>query len=286
MSNVKRVKCKVLLLQSSNTQVSSKGQIYLATHDPDTSYKLRVCNEVPNSPTSYRKECVKQDLYILSDEEIKEGDWRTHLSIDDEGNEQIIIIKHDKEGKMCSQAKKIIATTDESIKEHDDSVSFPKMRPALPQPSPPFIEKYVNEYNKGNVITDVLVDYEEFLLVTKDDILDSNNTAPHIWMPKTDKNNCITISKVKDIDSKIETKSIQKRSRIHRHGIEVVGTGKSYYFNNERLYSKDHVIELMFASSHRYYEMGNIDSHLKKLKSQVEIREDFDQYIEKNKNNF
>ena len=42
--------------------------------------------------------------------------------------------------------KKIIATTNASLD--------------LPQPSKQFIEKYIEEYNKGNVITDVLVEYE------------------------------------------------------------------------------------------------------------------------------
>jgi hypothetical protein len=64
-------KIQVDMLQASNTQVSEKGQLFLATHDTDTKYPLRLSDN-PNSPTSYRKECIKQHLYFLSDEEIKE----------------------------------------------------------------------------------------------------------------------------------------------------------------------------------------------------------------------
>ena len=47
-------------------------------------------------------------------------------------------------------SEKIIATTDISlVKEYN-----------LPQPSQQFIQKYIEEYNKGNIITDVLVEYE------------------------------------------------------------------------------------------------------------------------------
>lgn len=42
--------------------------------------------------------------------------------------------------------REVLATTDTSLN--------------LPQPSKQFIEKYIEEYNKGNVITDVLVEYE------------------------------------------------------------------------------------------------------------------------------
>ena len=47
-------------------------------------------------------------------------------------------------------SEKIIATTDISlVKEYN-----------LPQPSQQFIQKYIEEYNRGNIITDVLVEYE------------------------------------------------------------------------------------------------------------------------------
>ena len=100
-------------------------------------------------------------LYIISDDEIKEGDYYI-LST----NKPLIVLKSTGDGDYFN-CNKIIATTDTSLKIEIDGnrgdllpdVSFDIN---LPQPSQQFIEKYIEEYNKGNVITDVLVEYEEW----------------------------------------------------------------------------------------------------------------------------
>ena len=83
-----------------------------------------------------------QHLYIISDDEIKEGDWYF------DGTD--FIHKKSKHNNTLvdgnKQAKKIIATTDTSLE--------------LPRLSQQFIQKYIEEYNRGNIITDVLVEYE------------------------------------------------------------------------------------------------------------------------------
>ena len=98
------------ILQAKNPQVSAKGQIYLATHDiPDTHYPIRLVRSEPNSPTSHRKECIRQELFITSDEEIREGDWCMSLC-DDESYEEIYQCK---KAKLVSiEDRKIILTTD------------------------------------------------------------------------------------------------------------------------------------------------------------------------------
>ena len=61
--------------------------------------------------------------------------------------------------------REVLATTDESLKIEIDGnrgdllpdVSFDV---ELPKPSDSFISKYIEEYNRGNIITDVLVEYE------------------------------------------------------------------------------------------------------------------------------
>lgn len=64
------------ILPAKNPQVSAKGQIYLATHDiPNTHYPIRLVRSKPNSTTSHRKECVRQELYITSDKEINVGNY-------------------------------------------------------------------------------------------------------------------------------------------------------------------------------------------------------------------
>ena len=77
----------------------------------------------------------------------------------------------------------------------------------LPQPSQQFIQKYIEEYNKGNVITDVLVEYE---LVSNEEYF-LNTINPDDDVPYFDerlkinsKDNTITIKKVKDSYSREE----------------------------------------------------------------------------------
>lgn len=84
-----------------------------------------------------------QNLYFLSDDEIKEGDW--YIIEDKE------LAKATSAGDIIRQfkdCKKIIASTDKSL--------------GLPQPSKEWIEYFVSEYNKGNIITEVMVEYEIF----------------------------------------------------------------------------------------------------------------------------
>ena len=117
---------------------------------------------------------IPQYLYILSDEEIKEGDWfiklnqmklmqckdKTYTFV----NEEFL---NSNDAKDC---KKIIATTDKSLIRYNpvgnsekrkccDIHCICEINGKLPQPSQSFIEKYVEEYNKGNIITEVLLKY-------------------------------------------------------------------------------------------------------------------------------
>lgn len=105
-----------------------------------------------------------QHLYIISNDEIKDGDF--HIISDHEG--------------YGDKKYKIIATTDKSLN--------------LPQPSQQFIEEYIEEYNKGNIIIDVLVEYEGIISSTT-----WEHDEPEEWKLKINpKDNTITIKKVKD----------------------------------------------------------------------------------------
>lgn len=98
-------------------------------------------------------------LYILSDEEIKEGDWFYT------GKHIRQCEKDDLNSLGCTSFtgvaflfiqphfKKIIATTDKylAIRPY---ISFPK-------PSPQFIQKFVKEWNNGNKIEWIDVEYEK-----------------------------------------------------------------------------------------------------------------------------
>ena len=125
-----------------------------------------------------------QHLYFTSDEEIKEGDWILDTRTGRIAQNINTCIK-----KFNDAIKKIIASTDTSL--------------GLPQPSTAFIEKYISECNKGNIIERVMVEYLKIHVGWEPDysfedegIEGSKET--YQFIPKVSKDNTITISKVKD----------------------------------------------------------------------------------------
>ena len=168
---------------------------------------------------------IKQYLYIISNDEIKYGDW----CIDTVDNNFIFritnsFIKNNPNYK--DYCEKIIATNDNSLWEHDDTVPYPKTRPALPEPSQSFIEVFVREYNKGNIITDVLVEYEPiYLSVLKEKILG--------YKLKISKDNTITIKKVKNSWNREEVESLLSKLTLDLRNKE-----NDIEFNAFMLYDK------------------------------------------------
>ena len=72
-----------------------------------------------------------------------------------------------------------------------------------PHPSPDFVIKWIDEANKGNIITDILVEYEYLL----DDML----VLPYWNLKVNPKDNTITIRKVKDNYTKEEVTQILEK---------------------------------------------------------------------------
>lgn len=153
--------------------------------------------------TPTNKDCVNQHLYILSDEEIKEGDWGIGHAKGINGiGTGYYVFKHDnsniaKVNALAEGSKKIIATTDKSL--------------GLASPSTSFIEKFVEEYNKDNVITDVMVEYEELaravgkpLEKLDSGVDDFDKKIIGHKLKINPKDNTITIKKVKDSWSREE----------------------------------------------------------------------------------
>jgi hypothetical protein len=100
-------------------------------------------------------------LFILSNKEIKKDDWVYQTIIKQ-------IIKAPFDCVNDERFKKIIATTNKSLTIKNDcdcgATTFEgcsQCSQHLPRPSQQFIEKFIEEYNKGNIITEVLVEYEE-----------------------------------------------------------------------------------------------------------------------------
>lgn len=153
-------------------------------------------------------------LYIISNDEIKEGDYGLDIETgwifqckEDHSDMDYYIgmdnkIYHTNNDPHC--CKKIIATTDTSLKLHDNNGKnhcfgtqlSGNCKHILPQPSQQFITKYIEEYNKDKVIIDVLVEYEK----VKDTwtTLDTCTLTYKEKLKINPKDNTITIKKVKD----------------------------------------------------------------------------------------
>ena len=131
------------------------------------------------------------NLYIISDDEIKEDDWYY--------DNVVLQIRQWRSFMIYNklQHKKVIATTDTSLKIDNPNYDIGRLAYInLPQPSQQFIEKYIEEYNKGNIITDVLVEYEY--------LLDDKTVLPYWNLKVNPKDNTITIKKLKEIYTKEE----------------------------------------------------------------------------------
>ena len=149
------------------------------------------------------KRYPNQHLHIASDDEIKEGDWYF------DGTD--FIHKKSKHNNTLvdgnKQAKKIIATTDTSLNISHGGDFGNNVIKCLPQPSQQFIEKYIEEYNKGNIIEDVLVEYETLKTTANN----KHFGKGHIYsitnkLKINPKDNTITIKKLKDSWNREEVK--------------------------------------------------------------------------------
>jgi hypothetical protein len=179
--------------------LKKKAKVVILATENKTN--LFICNNILSSTNNHQnilagvKEypVIYQNLYILSDNEIKESDWY-YCSDESFGG----IGQHTNQSFRCSACKKIIATTDKSIACIEDVVSikqrrgltnhYPTEKWILPQPSLQFVQKYIEEYNKGNIITDVMVDYIQY----------NDEELYKITELKVDSNNCITITKLNE----------------------------------------------------------------------------------------
>ena len=141
--------------------------VMLATNEKANIGDLAIIEGILKQTFSNTIKQELQHLYITSDEEIKEGDYIILFS-NRRGYEikqvKSIYIKDktlectDKELVMLEQSRKVIATTDSSLMYYSNNG---RVGYNLPNLSQQFIQHYIEEYNKGNVITKVDVEYED-----------------------------------------------------------------------------------------------------------------------------
>lgn len=200
-------KCKVLLLPTNE-----KASIYLKCYIHKLNKLILGTNIAKESTSSIKdledKSYKAQHLYILSDDEIEERDFDKLLKQGlyfESSNEMIKIITTNRI-KTPGFYKKIIATTNTSLTVKAEKAGENTWHNPLPQPSIQFIQKYTEEYNKGNIIKDVLVEYEW---------IDNPEQIPGVgdyWDLKIHpKDNTITIKKVKDSWNREEIVELLKK---------------------------------------------------------------------------
>jgi len=173
MSQFKRAQCILLPTnKAENALVKSAGKLYFFKGYFTQDY-LQSMNK------------ASFHLYLLSDDEIKEGDWYYNSRL-----KQIFQAIRNSGYSKKTDDYKIIATTDTSLIENIEMIGTGSTYLfKLPQPSQQFIEKYIESYNAGQVINDVLVEYSY------------NNPEPNrniLCLKVNSKDNTITIKKVKE----------------------------------------------------------------------------------------
>ena len=149
-------KCKVVMLTTENSLINLSN----------TKDLIITSNELVCKSDLYHT--IPQHLYILSDDEIKEGDYvQTFKSIP---NTEMCIHHCKDSGDVLStkelNCKKTIATTDSSLFKIIKNVGIREkdsMEVSLPYIPQSFIDKYVSEYNKGNKIEEVMVEYIDYV---------------------------------------------------------------------------------------------------------------------------
>ena len=153
-----------------------------------------------------------QHLYVLSNDEIKEGDWCIDYVEVEEGKYKQKIYKKIKgfQYKDSFTERKIIASTDKTL--------------GLPELPVEFIESYYIHFNNWNKIDNVVVEYEY------NDIIIEDVVTSRWFEPKTSKDNTINIiiSHINyDVDSEKE-KFIQSFFSDHQDKLTSIGITSEY----------------------------------------------------------
>ncbi len=147
-------KHQIIMLPSDRGRLPENGVVYI-THD-----NVLINRSSENAKFIF-KDCEYQHLYIISDEEIKEGDW-FYIPNQMIGFEHICNKFKDKKTLDSIYTKKIIATTNPELTFFPEEDYHGRIKKMLPKFPTDFIEKYVKEWNKGNVIKEVMLEYDKF----------------------------------------------------------------------------------------------------------------------------
>jgi len=138
--------CDIVMLESLN-----ESDLFLKVNELEFN-KRRPLHGIKDLGWKYHH------LYILSNDEIKDGDWYYQYnpfgSVIGKCDDKSPFVAKSSRYIWENKGKKIIATTDSSVKYPERFPSFVTL-PQIPQS---FIEHFIGEYNQGNVINKVSVE--------------------------------------------------------------------------------------------------------------------------------
>ena len=178
--------------------LKKKAQVLLLPTDKADGCLLKGIGTLQRFPDKYftqeyliETKRTSHHLYIVDDSEIKIEDYGIGFA---EGIKGVgrghYLFYHDGSSKaklnvMAEGSKKVIATTDKLLN--------------LPSSSDEFIQKYIESYNKGNVILDVMLDYIDN---GEEGWSGSDRDGEPVWNEKielkVDSKNLVTITRCKD----------------------------------------------------------------------------------------
>ncbi len=144
---------------------------------------------------------TQQHLYILSDDEIKYDDWCY--------SEQFKSVYKESDPEFANATNylwKIVATTDHSLQFAIDNNPYVMEIHGLPKLPQSFIEHYIQQYNKGNIITEVMVEYVDNWYIhipsgkyhDDEPVKMKGNLGEGDYYLKVNPNNTINIKSLKD----------------------------------------------------------------------------------------
>lgn len=191
MGNKPHIKCDVVMLPTKN-----ESSLWI---NCENKLKIHIKDRICPGKQEF------QHLYFTSNEKIKKDDWSYNDILKE------IVQNNCSSNRLVSinangHNHKIIATTDTSLTIKGEQEGENIWYNPLPQLSQQFIEKYIEEYNKGHRITEVLVEVEEIKHYSGSvDSLDVDDDYDYIeYKLKLDSQNQITIRKAKDSWSREE----------------------------------------------------------------------------------
>ncbi len=152
----------IVMLPTDKKEVNKGDLFLLDTSHLDGGKQLGIASEFANElREEYKTQniIIPQHLYILSNDEIKEGDWMYNKM--DTSIMKYIKVGIENENPNTYGYQKIIATTDKSLKGYNPGLgNLVDWYDEFPSILESFIKTYIKAYNEGNPITEVQLEWE------------------------------------------------------------------------------------------------------------------------------